>query len=71
MSRLAWYRRQEGYTLKAKLSINAIAGGRIQCVRTIGFEKRTKRVEEPPMAIQFFLVLLLEAEQDLNGASTR
>ena len=40
-------------------------------VPTIGSEKRSKGVEEPAVAIQLFLILLLKAKQDLNGARTR
>jgi hypothetical protein len=70
MSLLAWYRRQEGYRLKNQKSYQR-HHRRVHSARTIGFEKRTKSVEEPAMAIQLFLVLLLEAKQDLNRASTR
>lgn len=35
---------------------------------TIRLDERAKRVEEPPMTVELLLVLLLEAENDLDGA---
>lgn len=38
---------------------------------TVGVDQRPKCVEEPPVTIELLLVLLLQAEEDLNWASTR
>ena len=35
---------------------------------TIWVNKRTKRIEEPTMTVQLFLVLFFETKDDLNGA---
>lgn len=41
-----------------------------QCIGelTIGLDKRTKGIEEPPMTVELLLVLLLQAENDLHRA---
>ena len=36
----------------------------------IGFDQRAERIEEPPVAIELLLILLLQAEYDLHRAST-
>lgn len=35
---------------------------------TFRLNQRTERVEKPPMAVQFLLVLFFKAKDDLNGA---
>jgi hypothetical protein len=35
---------------------------------TIGLNKRTKSIEEPPMTVELLFVLLLQAENDLHRA---
>lgn len=37
---------------------------------TVRLDQRTKGIEEPSVAVQLLLVLLLQTEDDLNGAST-
>jgi hypothetical protein len=37
----------------------------------IGLDKGSKGVEEPSVTVQLFLVLLFQAEDDLNGTGTR
>ena len=40
---------------------------RVERERTIGLDEGAKGVEEPAMAVELLLVLLLEAKEDLNG----
>jgi len=54
-------------------SINAVRswlGSNIQQNANIGLKHRPKGVEEPPMAVDFLLVLLLHAEDNLGGYDT-
>ncbi len=37
---------------------------------TVRLDQRTKGVEEPSVTVQLLLVLLLQTEDDLNGAGT-
>jgi hypothetical protein len=41
------------------------------CERTVGFDKGTECIEEPAMAVQFLLVLFLQAKDDLDGNGAR
>lgn len=38
-----------------------------QDIRTVGINQGTKSVEEPSMAVELFLILLLEAKKNLDG----
>jgi hypothetical protein len=40
-------------------------------VFTIGVDQGTESVEEPAVAVELLLVLLLQTEDDLNRADTR
>ena len=40
------------------------------CIPTVGLDEGTKGVEEPSVTVQLLLVLFLETEDDLNGASS-
>ena len=42
----------------------------MELVCTVRFNQRTERIEEPSVTVQLLLVLLLEAEYDLNWAGS-
>jgi len=58
------FQHREGYTLK-KAHVS-LAPRRVYVGNTIRLDERTESVEEPPVAVEFLLVLLLEAEEKLN-----
>ena len=37
---------------------------------TVGFDQWTECIEEPPVTVELLLVLLLQAEDDLDGTGT-
>jgi hypothetical protein len=66
MSQLAWYRHQGEHKL-IRFNLNTDHPCEAEIELAIRIDQRTKGVEEPTMAIEFLLVLLLEAEEDLDG----